>query len=151
MTNACCCCFDDELDEFIECSNNHSTCKECVINGVSSAVGNLRYFKCPHESKCELIIPEFKVNKIVDKSLADGYSEMIAYLSTKDLPDFHKCSYCDYGVIIEINNETQFHCLTCEKVYCIQCKKDAHPNQPCNAEIYAEAEALSLAVISYGN
>lgn len=136
----CCCCGEVE-SSFITCNNNHTTCADCVENGTKSAIGNIAYLKCPDSSGCNVIIDESQIGKVVIDDIIKTYSNNIAYLNTKDIENLHKCNNCDYAIIIECEI-TKFECVVCDKVYC-RCKKDLHPGVLCNAEIYAEAEALT--------
>lgn len=137
----CCCCYDDNFDEFITCNNNHVICKDCTNRGLKVAVGDMQYFKCTHESRCNLIFDLFNLNQIVSAELFNGYETVFSYLSTKDIENLHKCKNCNYAVILEGEHKV-FTCIPCDKTYCI-CKKDLHEGTPCNTKIYEEAERLT--------
>lgn len=136
----CCCCGEDESN-YIRCVNNHTTCADCIENGTKSAIGNMEYLKCPDSRNCGVIIDESQISKVISNYLLKTYSNNIAFLAVKDIDNLHKCNVCDYAVIIE-GEIVEFYCHGCNKIYC-KCKKDLHPGVPCNAEIYAEAEALT--------
>lgn len=137
----CCCCADDEMTKFITCGNGHNLCSDCAENGLSSAIGNMNALKCPDASRCDVVINEYEISKLVLSKIFDEYSKTLMRSSINNLDNLHKCNFCDYAVIIE-GEIREFHCVMCSKIYC-HCKKELHPGVACNAEIYSEAEELT--------
>ena len=143
---ALCCCCTYEEDNFIRCSNGHPLCYDCIPNGVSNAIGTHKYLKCPDTSRCEVIIDESQISEIINPNLLRAYSNNVINLSIENLENLHRCLNCDYAATIEGVTDI-FNCPTCDKNYCITCKRDLHPNRPCNPEIYSEEDALTESFI----
>lgn len=150
----CCCCFDSDLSnsQIGRCNDDHIICNACVQRGIENAIGEMREFKCPDSSVCANIISEPTIQACVaDTNLKRAYFNICTRNALRDIQDIQHCAFCEYGVIVEAG-ETVFHCITCDKLYCIACKCDAHENG-CLTDIDRETErqisAISIRCCSY--
>lgn len=144
----CCCCFDSELNpnDIGKCANMHSSCSMCIKNGVKNAVAELKIFKCPDQSKCDLAISEQVIKRFIDAKLLKAYNTMLLDLALLNVKNLHRCLQCDYAIIID-RAQNVFYCEACHKEYCFKCKKDVHPNKLCNEDFHKKAEEIMNKVV----
>lgn len=138
----CCCCFDDDYNEYITCRNNHIICKDCVIRGVSVSIGDNNFFRCPDTSNCKIVIDESQINKIVNATLRLGYQNVTIYNNISNIENICYCENCSFAAVID-EGQKKFVCINCKEMYCTICKKRPHDGKPCYPELYQEAESYT--------
>ena len=110
----------------------------------SSCGGEAKVLKC-FTPDCNTTISEAKILRILVgkeyETLKRGYSAITLHDATKTIDNFHKCLFCDYGIIAEERLD-RFHCENCNKDYCFDCKENMH-HGPCGQEFHNEAERLT--------
>jgi len=137
------CCFDQyPANCMTSCSDGHLFCLDCAKRNAETTVGNGKYiFECMDFSGCKAEFTATEISRFVDaKTIAlrdklqsgDALREVLLPLSdtlTKaSIEGFVACPFCDYGAIVENDNDKEFRCQNteCEKVSCRACRAESH-------------------------
>lgn len=123
------------------CSDGHLFCLECARRNAETTVGNGNYiFKCMDFSGCKAEFTTTETARFVDAKVialrdklqsGDALREVNVFffgLIQASIEGFVTCPFCDYGAILEDENDKEFRCQNkeCEKVSCRACRAESH-------------------------
>jgi E3 ubiquitin-protein ligase RNF216 len=136
------CCFDEcPANCMTYCSDGHLFCLNCARMNAETVVGNGGYlFKCMDVSGCKAEFTTDEVARFVDaKTLAlrdkleseNAIREVFPFESVlikATIEGFVACPFCDYGAIIEDDNDKEFRCQNkeCGIISCRSCRAESH-------------------------
>ena len=170
------CCYDEcPLNCMTACAEGHLFCLDCGRRNAETIVGNGGHiFRCMDVSGCKAEFPAAEIVRFVDaKTIAlrdklasgDAIREVPCFpffcLTQASIEGFVTCPFCDYGAIVEDENDKEFRCQKkeCEIVSCRLCRSESHIPLSCEehqkenrlSAKHLVEEAMSAALISKCN
>jgi len=169
------CCFDEcPLNCMTACAEGHLFCLDCARRNAETTVGNgAHIFKCMDVSGCKAEFTSAEIARFVDAKtialrdkLASGDAirevpSLSPFLNQASIEGFITCPFCDYGAIVEDENDKEFRCQNkeCEIVSCRSCRSESHIPLSCEehkkenklSAKHLVEEAMSAALISKCN
>src|SRR5579859_1243074 len=136
------CCFDECPANFMtSCDDGHVFCLDCAKRNAETTVGNGGYvFRCMDVSGCKADFSAQELARFVEaKTLAlrdkleSGevlrvVTAVKIVLIQASIEGFVTCPFCDFGAIVENQDDKEFRCQNseCKIISCRSCRLESH-------------------------
>jgi TRIAD3 protein (E3 ubiquitin-protein ligase RNF216) len=115
--------------EMVQCPEMHLFCITCMTSYASTLLGvHDPRIQCMDRSGCSALIPESEMRRFLSEKMVRLWERVNQRKEVLDagLERLEECPFCDYGMVIENDEEKLFRCgneQVCGVVSCRACKK----------------------------
>ena len=129
---AACCAFHDKKeikDQFVQCPEAHLFCVTCMTTQTSTLLSTSNpLLKCIDQSGCTAEIPASELRRVLPTNVLLVWERVSQrhQLESAGLTQLVECPFCDWGCLVEDEDEQFLHCRNhevCGAVSCRWCKK----------------------------
>ncbi|KAG6837047.1 hypothetical protein H0H93_015618 [Arthromyces matolae] len=134
----CGCCFSTyRFDKMVQCPETHLFCMTCMRSYASTLLGTHdTNIKCMDQSGCKAPIPPSELKRFLSEKLMELYERVKQRqeVEAAGLANWEECPFCEWGCVIENEQEKLFRCgnvEACGALSCRNCKKLDHLPRSC--------------------
>ncbi|RDB23527.1 hypothetical protein Hypma_009216 [Hypsizygus marmoreus] len=134
----CGCCFADcPFDKMVQCPEMHLFCSSCVTTYAETLLGSHDpNIKCMDQSNCEAAFPASELRRFLPEKLMELWERVKQRkeVEAANLEGLEECPFCEWGCVIENEQEKLFRCGNvddCGAISCRSCKKLDHLPKSC--------------------
>ncbi|KAF9468244.1 hypothetical protein BDZ94DRAFT_1154032 [Collybia nuda] len=134
----CACCFSRvPFDKMVQCPETHLFCIQCMNSYAGTLLGGHDpNIICIHQSGCKAAIPPSELRRFLSTKMMQLWERLKQRkeVEAAGLEGLEECPFCEWGCLIENEDEKLFRCgnnETCGVVSCRGCKKLDHLPKSC--------------------